>query len=163
MRIVCKQTILMQYHALFVILEKSGKIFNCRLLKIIGGALRVNDWYMSGLQFSRHLSYFCLDLWLFQRLKRAKRLSQNSALGHLVQNQCKEKSPKSNKFSTQKIVLQPLLYKTLYFQNCDIIFPFLHEDIWGSVVECLTRDRGAPGSSLIRITALWSLSKTHLF
>ena len=42
MRIVCQQTILMKYHALFVIFEKSGKICNCRLLQIIGGALRVN-------------------------------------------------------------------------------------------------------------------------
>ena len=32
----------------------------------------------------------------------------------------------------------------------------------GSVVECLTRDRGAAGSSLTSVTALWSLSKTHL-
>ena len=32
----------------------------------------------------------------------------------------------------------------------------------GSVVECLTRDRRAAGSSLIGVTALWSLSKTHL-
>ena len=34
----------------------------------------------------------------------------------------------------------------------------------GSVVhvECLTRDQGAAGSSLTSITALWSLSKTHL-
>ena len=31
----------MKYHALFVIFEKSGKILNCRLLQIIGGALRV--------------------------------------------------------------------------------------------------------------------------
>ena len=31
----------------------------------------------------------------------------------------------------------------------------------GSVVECLTRDGGAAGSSLTDITALWSLSKTH--
>ena len=30
----------MKYHALFVIFEKSGKILNCRLLQIIGGALR---------------------------------------------------------------------------------------------------------------------------
>ena len=29
----------------------------------------------------------------------------------------------------------------------------------GSVVECLTRDRGVVGSSLTGITALWSLSK----
>ena len=38
-------------------------------------------------------------------------------------------------------------------------------DIWersGSVVECLTRDRRAAGSSLTGVTALWSLSKTHL-
>ena len=31
-----------------------------------------------------------------------------------------------------------------------------------SVVECLTRDREATGSSLTGVTALWSLSKTHL-
>ena len=31
-----------------------------------------------------------------------------------------------------------------------------------SVVECLTGDRGAAGSSLTVVTALWSLSKTHL-
>ena len=32
----------------------------------------------------------------------------------------------------------------------------------GSVVECLTRDRGAAGSSLTGVTALWPLSKTQL-
>ena len=32
----------------------------------------------------------------------------------------------------------------------------------GSVVECLTRDQRATGSSLTDVTALWSLSKTHL-
>ena len=40
-----------------------------------------------------------------------------------------------------------------------------HTDHWersGSVVECLTRDRGAAGSSLTGVNALWSLSKTHL-
>ena len=31
-----------------------------------------------------------------------------------------------------------------------------------AVVKCLTRDRGAPGLSLTGVTALWSLSKTHL-
>ena len=31
----------MKYHALFVIFEKSSKTLNCRLLQIIGGALRV--------------------------------------------------------------------------------------------------------------------------
>ena len=32
----------------------------------------------------------------------------------------------------------------------------------GLVGDCLTRDRGAAGSSLTGVTALWSLSKTHL-
>ena len=41
MRIVCQQTILMKYHALFVIFEKAAKFINCRLLQIIGGALRI--------------------------------------------------------------------------------------------------------------------------
>ena len=31
-----------------------------------------------------------------------------------------------------------------------------------AVVECLTQDWGAAGSSLTSVTALWSLSKTHL-
>ena len=42
---------------------------------------------------------------------------------------------------------------------------FLQRRKWersGSVVECLTRDRRAAGSSLTGVTALWSLSKTHL-
>ena len=37
-----------------------------------------------------------------------------------------------------------------------------HRERSGSVVECLTRDRGAAGSILTGVTALWSLSKTHL-
>ena len=36
------------------------------------------------------------------------------------------------------------------------------EERSGSVVECLTRDRGAAGLGLTGVTALWSLSKTHL-
>ena len=32
----------------------------------------------------------------------------------------------------------------------------------GLVVECLTREREAAGPSLTGVTALWSLSKTHL-
>ena len=32
----------------------------------------------------------------------------------------------------------------------------------GSVVDCLTPDRWATGSNLTGVTALWSLSKTHL-
>ena len=31
----------------------------------------------------------------------------------------------------------------------------------GSMVECLTQDRGAAGSSLTGVTVLWSLSKTY--
>ena len=46
------------------------------------------------------------------------------------------------------------------------IFKGIHNPInrerSGSVVECLTRDRRAAGSSLTGVTALWSLSKTHL-
>ena len=41
-------------------------------------------------------------------------------------------------------------------------FPASGRERSGSVVECLTRDRGATGSSLTGNTALWSLSKTHL-
>ena len=37
-----------------------------------------------------------------------------------------------------------------------------HRERSGSVVECLTRDQRAAGSSLTGVTALWSLSKTHL-
>ena len=41
-------------------------------------------------------------------------------------------------------------------------FRLICRECSGLVVECLTRDRRAAGSSLIGVTALWSLSKTHL-
>ena len=45
-----------------------------------------------------------------------------------------------------------------------MILMMLHHisELGSAVVECLTRDRGAAGSSLTGVTALWSLSKTHL-
>ena len=43
-----------------------------------------------------------------------------------------------------------------------ILILVLYRERSGSVVECLTRDRRAAGSSLTGVTALWSLSKTHL-
>ena len=42
------------------------------------------------------------------------------------------------------------------------VFPFCVRERNGSVVECLTRNREAAGSSLTGVTELWSLSKTHL-
>ena len=58
MRIVCQQTILMKY-ALFVIFEKkSGKIWNCRLLQIIGGALWVKVTFCSQKE-----QLLCKDIW----------------------------------------------------------------------------------------------------
>ena len=55
----------------------------------------------------------------------------------------------------------------LFFSQCDPGQLDVHfsRGLWersGSVVECLTRDRTAAGSSLTGVTALWSLSKTHL-
>ena len=42
------------------------------------------------------------------------------------------------------------------------VFPTTTRERSGSVVECLTRDRRVASSSLTGVTALWSLSKTHL-
>ena len=39
---------------------------------------------------------------------------------------------------------------------------FTIQNLGSVVVECLTQDRGAAGSSLTGVTELWSLSKTHL-
>ena len=50
-------------------------------------------------------------------------------------------------------------------KNYTVVNKVFLSHVWersGSVGECLTRDRGAAGSSLTGITALWSLSKTHL-
>ena len=44
----------------------------------------------------------------------------------------------------------------------DIFFQNLVRERSGSVVECLTWDQVAADSSLTGVTALWSLSKTHL-
>ena len=49
-----------------------------------------------------------------------------------------------------------------YNGNCSVFEKVSTRERSGSEVECLTRDRGAAGSSLVGVTALWSLSKTHL-
>ena len=53
--------ILMKYHALFVILKKSNKIWNCRLLQIIGGALgvKVNLVVINSLHAGKIFSLIC--------------------------------------------------------------------------------------------------------
>ena len=53
-----------------------------------------------------------------------------------------------------------ILYYACKFRN-KILFD-LYRECSGSVVECLTREREAAGSSLTGVTALLSLSKTHL-
>ena len=45
---------------------------------------------------------------------------------------------------------------------CLYVFTCINRERSGSVVECLTRDRRAAGLSITGVTALWSLSKTHL-
>ena len=55
------------------------------------------------------------------------------------------------------------LYRRKTVQAQIFLKPFIGErERSSSVVECLTRDRRAAGSSLTGVTALWSLSKTHL-
>ena len=60
MRIVSQQMILMKYHALFVILEKNNKLWQCRLLQIIDGALRVNGITVYSHTFWKFLFFFFL-------------------------------------------------------------------------------------------------------
>ena len=53
---------------------------------------------------------------------------------------------------------QPLnLFEAYVHHNLTIFY-----QTGSAVVECLTQDREAMGSSLTGLTALWSLSKTHL-
>ena len=70
------------------------------------------------------------------------------------------------------IVMISMELSILYFTG--LLSKFLQKDVFlslklvffrersGSVVEFLIQDRGAAGSSLTAVTALWSLSKTHL-
>ena len=51
----------------------------------------------------------------------------------------------------RQILLKTFNYTSILIRECS-----------DSVEECLTRDRGAAGSSLTGVTVLWSLSKTHL-
>ena len=57
MRIVCQQTILIKYHALFVIFEKAAK-FEI-LLQTVGGVLRVKTKNQIGHLEKKILEEFC--------------------------------------------------------------------------------------------------------
>ena len=54
-------------------------------------------------------------------------------------------------------------YLNIYIKLCGKIFTGFARERSGSVEECLTQNREAAGLSLTGVTALWSLSKTHLF
>ena len=68
----------MKYHALFVIFEKKNcKIFNCRLLQIISGALRVKVTFNSVsviLQWSINPITLALDRFLTSTISVARQV-----------------------------------------------------------------------------------------
>ena len=64
LRIVCQQTILVKYQALFVIFE-SGKIWNCHLLQIKGGTLWVKKDLGPPVKYFTGRSGAVLLLWIF--------------------------------------------------------------------------------------------------
>ena len=61
-------------------------------------------------------------------------------------------------------VLKQKSHIIIFHILCDMGLPCtkLSWERSGSVVECLSWDRGVAGLSLTSVTALWSLSKTHL-
>ena len=78
---------------------------------------------------------------------------------------CWVRNPKYRDSSVWKLYIclfDLILYvHSTIFQLCGTVLPGFWERS-GSVVECLTRDRRAAGSSLTGVTTLLSLSKTHL-
>ena len=75
---------------------------------------------------------------------------------------------KSCKLSCYVSVERPYVQKEIHLSenNCIHYLALGHTKglgaQWLSGIECLARDRGAAGSSLTGVSALWSLSKTHL-
>ena len=63
--------------------------------------------------------------------------------------------------SLESILIEPLTLSN-FSESVWCSIRLANRERSGSVVECLTRDRRAAGSSLTGVTALWSLSKTHL-
>ena len=59
-------------------------------------------------------------------------------------------------------VMFSCVFVTFYVVSLIVLIPDLSWERSGSVVECLTREGRVAGSSLTGVTALWSLSKTHL-
>ena len=81
---------------------------------------------------------------LFNKLGKRDKMRGLPSISSLFRNEF-------NKFNNTRARMLDSIYH--------IILRWEHS---GSVVECLTRDRRAAGSSLTGITALWPLSKTHL-
>ena len=121
-------------------LWKSGKICDLHLLQIIGGALRVKSSLIPQ-NTRRRLKSLTEMGAVLSRVRSC--LSPWDPLDRILQR------TNSNRWWEKSI----LMVRTFN--------PFMWERS-GSVVECLTRDRRAAGSSLTGVTALWSLSKTHL-
>ena len=60
-------------------------------------------------------------------------------------------------------IMEHIIHSSIMrFYDRHKIFHDCQRERSGSVVECLTLDRRAVGSSLTDVTAMWSLNKTHL-
>ena len=83
---------------------------------------------------------------IFQNVKIKVTQIRSSAKGHFMA---------SLRIKWKKLVIYVSTINILKSQT-------LSRERSGSVVECLTRDQRAAGSNLTSVTALWSLSKTHV-
>ena len=113
------------------------------------------------LRFCTHRNYFN---WVFRSTKLCK-----YAIRSLIWSYVPHDTPRYLKYSRtpRRQSNIPLFDQVYYiFVNLNVYFQLMYHKIKrersGSVVECLTRDRRVAGSSLTGVTALWSLSKTHL-
>ena len=102
----------------------------------------------------------CLVVWMnILHIVKSKR--EPSPAVQKLKATCKETAtcPVSYAEDELKDKLTPLQYRVTQERGTER-FVFIWERS-GSVVECLTQDLRAAGSSLTGITALWFLSKTH--
>ena len=112
------------------------------------------------LRFTSHVGFQCIFYCLAPEMKQ-KRSKKKKVISFTYTSQT-EHSPVGKQ---SRATIGPPAKRHLPFGPLSARMAKRHLDIRernGSVVECLTRDRGAAGSSLTGVTALWSLSKTHL-
>ena len=115
----------------------------------------LNNWWVASVYFHHIIKSMHLKTVVAKASNIVKFVRKSVNASEILEGEKKLQASNATLWNSQLYMIKSIL--NVPEEN----WTKLNANSSGSVVECLTRDRRAVGSSLTGVTALWSLSKIH--